>query len=238
MKRTLTLLLALLCCASAFAQQRDTLMGQIVGANEKGRKNVRVSLASDPSKVKFTDKKGYFRFTDISLDDTLNFVIKRQTYSIPIAGRRGIKIHAIQGETVTKEDLALVNMGYGYIDKRNRLSPGVTITGDELRAAGYTSIYDALRIYVPGLSVDHADISGGAATVGSMRGQNSITGDQSPLYLVDGIIVDDIAYVSINDVVSVEIMKDASIYGSRGANGAILVTTVLGGSEASTSPGI
>jgi len=231
MKRIITILLSALVTLSASAQQLDTLMGQIVGSNEKGRKNVKVSLASAPTKIKFTDKQGYFRFTDISLDDTLKFVIKKETYSIPIAGRKGIKIHAIQGETVTKEDIMLVNMGYGYIDKRNRLQPGTTISGDELRAAGYTSIYDALKIYVPGLSVQPADISGGAATIGGLRGTTSITGDQSPLFLVDGIVVEDIAYVSINDVVSVEIMKDASMYGSRGANGAILVTTVMGGTE-------
>lgn len=232
MKRLILAASLVLLALPSFAQSRDTLLGQVVSDREKAMKNVKVSLASRPTEVVKTDKRGYFYFTDVDLkQDTVLFTIKKETYSIPVAGRKGIKIHALKGETVVKEDLALVNLGYGFISQKNRLSPGTTITGDELRAAGYTSIYDALRVYVPGMSVTAADISGEAATVGSMRGLNSITGDQSPLYLVDGIIVQDIAYVSIMDVVTVEIMKDASMYGSRGANGAILVTTVMGGSE-------
>lgn len=217
---------------AASAQPRDTLLGQVVNDREKAVKNMKVFLASRPGEVVKTNKNGYFSFVDVDLQaDTVCFTVKRDTYSIPISGRKGIKIHTLKGETVVKEDLALVNLGYGFISQKNRLTPGTTITGDELRAAGYTSIYDALRVYVPGLSVTPADISGEAATVGSMRGINSITGDQTPLYLVDGIVVPDIAYVSINDVVTVEIMKDASMYGSRGANGAILVTTVMGGTQ-------
>ena len=116
-----------------------------------------------------------------------------------------------------------VDVGYGTTDK-DELSYAVSsIKSDAIESGVYTNMYDYLRGKVPGLYV------GPENTMSSVvvRGVSTLKGSTVPLVLVDGVEVNDLDAVSPYDVYSVSVLKDAStsIYGVRGANGVILITT-------------
>jgi len=120
---------------------------------------------------------------------------------------------------VPKEESA-VNVGYGSVNKDDLTSSVSKLDVDEKVINAYSNIYDYLQGRVPGLMVtpDHKIV---------IRGINSINLSSDPLILVDGVEVTDLSGLSPNDVESVSVLKDgsAAIYGVRGANGVILITT-------------
>ncbi len=125
----------------------------------------------------------------------------------------------------------LVVVGYGAT-KRSDLTGAVASVSSE-KVEGYKSatVLDALSGQVAGVQIAATDGTPGAGFDIKVRGVGSINGDSSPLYVVDGFQVDNIDYLSNSDIESIEILKDASssaIYGSRAANGVVLVTTKSG----------
>lgn len=99
------------------------------------------------------------------------------------------------------------------------------ITGEELVRTGQTTILGALQGLVPGLNISGNDFAGYNTNI---RGINSFAAPSTPLFIVDGTIVNSLDIVNIHDVDYVEIDKDGAMYGSRGANGAIKVFTKRG----------
>ncbi len=125
---------------------------------------------------------------------------------------------ASDGAATGGQDDELLNTGYGYIKKKD--STGSISRLDMKGSEGYTDIYDYIRGRVPGVEVRGTSIT--------IRGRNSINSGTEPLILVDGVEVRDISQISPTMVESIEVLKDASstsIYGIRGANGVILITT-------------
>ena len=111
-----------------------------------------------------------------------------------------------------------VNLGYQKIRKRDSTSSTGTVKVE--RGSGYTDIYEYLRGRVAGVDVNGTSIR--------IRGERSINGSNEPRILVDGMVMDDISSISPDEVKSIDVLKDASstaLYGSRGANGVILITT-------------
>ena len=103
-------------------------------------------------------------------------------------------------------------------------SSNTIITGESLRRGGYSNLLSALTGRVSGLNISSDGTPGGEGTV-NIRGVNSILCSSTPLFVVDGIVTETLVDISLYDVDYVEIMKEAHIYGARGANGAILVFT-------------
>jgi TonB-dependent SusC/RagA subfamily outer membrane receptor len=112
-----------------------------------------------------------------------------------------------------------VNVGYGSTDKDN-LTYSVASVKMEEQDASYSDMYEYLRGRVAGVTI-------GPDNSIRIRGNNSINSSNEPLILLDGVEITDLGAVSPNDVYSVDVLKDASssIYGVRGANGVILITT-------------
>lgn len=116
-----------------------------------------------------------------------------------------------------------INVGYGYT-KRKHLTTAVSkVSIKDNEVVNYSDIGEYLQGRVPGLSV----YKRGSSYKYVIRGINSINSSTDPLFIVDGSAVNDISYLSPKDVKSVEVLKDASasIYGSRGACGVIIITT-------------
>ncbi len=110
-----------------------------------------------------------------------------------------------------------VNLGYQKVKRKN--STSATSTVKVKRGSGYSNIYDYLQGRVAGLEVNGTSIR--------IRGERSLLGSNEPLILVDGMETDDISNISPDEVQSIDVLKDASstaLYGSRGANGVILIT--------------
>ncbi|MGM9753306.1 MAG: SusC/RagA family TonB-linked outer membrane protein [Candidatus Cryptobacteroides sp.] len=127
----------------------------------------------------------------------------------------------------------VVAIGYGVVKKSDLTGSVASVKGDQLQKSPVAGLDQALQGLAAGVTVNSNSGQPGAAAEVRIRGIGTVNGS-SPIYVVDGVIVDDINFLSPNDIASTEILKDASataIYGSRGANGVILVTTVKGGSD-------
>ena len=126
--------------------------------------------------------------------------------------------------TVLQEVVAI---GYGTMKKSDLTGSVTTVAADKLQKTPAASLANALQGQAAGVTINSNSGQPGAAPEVRIRGVGTVNG-ASPIYVVDGIIVDDITFLSPNDIESTEILKDASataIYGSRGANGVIIVTT-------------
>lgn len=170
-----------------------------------------------------SNKRGEFGLTNVLPDDTLHIVYKKTVYDIPVAGRKSIRVH-LGDQLEAQEDEDLVALGYGFIKRRENLTPSSGISGEVLVRMGRTSIMECLRGLVAGLNI-------GPDGKANIRGINSLNAPQDPLFLIDDVQVDNLDFVNVYDVDHVEVMKDASIYGVQGANGAILVYTKRGGKK-------
>ena len=118
----------------------------------------------------------------------------------------------------------LVDLGYGKVRRKLVTSSVSKVSLTEKSASSYTDMGEFLMGRVPGLTVTKT----GNGYKYVIRSTNTIYGNTDPLFVVDGMTVDDISYLNPSDVDHVEVLKDASsaaIYGTQGGNGVILITT-------------
>lgn len=189
-------------------------------------KNARIYV-NDSHKYSTTDKKGRFGLTDVKSDDTLHIIVKRQKYLIPVEGKKSIKLRmADQLNYQSEEDQELVDIGYGFVKRREHTGVSSGISGEELRKTGKSDLLDALQGKVPGLTILKVNAEAyGVKPLVYIRGIGSVSDKIEPLFIIDGIKVDSFSGLCIYDIDYVEVMKDATIYGAQGGNGAILVHT-------------
>lgn len=118
-----------------------------------------------------------------------------------------------------------INVGYGSVSQDELTYSVSQVDVEEHQANTYSNIWDYLRGRVPGVSIGYAE--GGQTPDIQVRGISSVNSSTQPLIILDGVETQDISFLSPNDVGSVSVLKDAaaSIYGTRGANGVILITT-------------
>ena len=211
------------------AQPADTLVGLVVNKKGKPVKDVPVAISPQKANTK-TDRKGIFVIPGAGLNDTLTLLLpKSKLLTFPVSGYNFIKITLKDDDYnydwVQAKD-EIIQIGYGT-EKRERSSSGSeVISGDDLRRSG-NDILSALAGKVAGLRIlFNADGSVGVTIRGASSTQDGA--NNSPLYIVDGKIVDSFDFVNINDVDQVTVLKDGGMYGTRGANGAIEVTTKTG----------
>ena len=165
-----------------------------------------------------SDGKGRFGLTDIKGDETLYIIIKRDTTTVELSGHRSIHIIlADEGEVVgSDESEELMNYGFGYVKRRESLDYSSGISGDRLRATGTSDLRKALMMCYPGLKYINGELC--------LMTQNSINSSSGVLILCDGVECN-LDYINIQDVSSVEIIKGSNMYGFRGVNGVVLITT-------------
>lgn len=136
---------------------------------------------------------------------------------------------ALSPATDMLDDLVVV--GYGVVKKSDLTGSVASVNADKLTKTPAASLSNALQGQVAGVTVNSLTGRPGAGAEVRIRGVGTVNGS-SPIYVVDGVIADDIDFLSPNDIEHIEVLKDASataIYGSRGANGVIIVTTKGGG---------
>ena len=217
MRRIFTLFVALFVVATADAQ--EPFNGRITNIEGKGIK-ARI-VVKDSDKRTFSDGKGCFGLTDIEADDVLMIISRRDTMTIPVEGRKSIDIVWLrEGESFSfraEESEELMNYGFGYVKRRESSDYSSGISGDRLRATGAKSLVDAIQMCYPGLRYINGELC--------LLTQNSISSSSSPLILCDGMETN-LDLISLYDVKSVEIIKGSNMYGFRGVNGVILITTM------------
>lgn len=143
---------------------------------------------------------------------------------IPIQGRASIDF--TYDQQIDPEVRDEVNVGYGTIDKKDLTTSVTRLEEKDWEHENPVMLWDALAGKVAGLEV----FRNGSTVSFKIRNATSIYGSTEPLILVDGIPVSDVSFINPRDVKSIDVIKDgsAAIYGSRGANGVIIITTKRG----------
>lgn len=221
-----------------------TVHGRVT--NEKGEPVVGVNISIKGGKViGVTDDNGEFTLNNIDNNATLVFsAVTIETYEVKLNGRTELAFTA--KTKVSQLEEVVVNKGY-YTEKQ-RLSLGnvATVKASDIEKQPVTNPLQALQGRVPGLIItQNTGLPGGSFTV-QIRGQNSIRNGNDPFYIVDGVpyssqLLKQIGgpigtgspfnFINPSDIESIDILKDAdatAIYGSRGANGVIIITTKKG----------
>ncbi len=180
------------------------------------------------------DKNGAFRLFVKSTNPTLVIsYLGFATKEITVTNRSGLDIRLVAVEKKLEE---VVVIGYSTIKKKDLTGSVASVNMNEFSKAPVKSFDDALAGRVAGVQVSGNDGQPGTTNNIVVRGYGSITQDNSPLYVVDGFPMESASSNSINpsDIESIEVLKDASataIYGARGANGVIMITTKRGKSS-------
>lgn len=180
-----------------------------------------------------TDSEGKYSISGISPDAILVFsFIGLKTKEIAVGNRPQIDV-VMEEEVIGIEEV--VAIGYGTMKKRDLTGSISSISSDRFQEQPITDFAQVLQGRAAGVSVTNSSGAPGFEAKIRIRGANSINASNSPLFVIDGVPAKGVwnTYMGINpsDIKSVEILKDASataIYGSRGSNGVVLITTQRG----------
>ena len=187
----------------------------VIGATvmEKGTKNATV-----------TDFDGNFT---INMGDSKVLVISyigMQTQEINVAGKSSVNV-VLKEDATTLQDVVVV--GYGTMKKTDLTGSVSSVNTEQLNAKGAPSVLGNLQGSNPGVNITQSSGRGGSYNI-EIRGKSSINSSTTPLYVVDGVMCDDIDWLNPQDIERIDILKDASstaIYGSRATAGVVMVTT-------------
>lgn len=175
-----------------------------------------------------TDIDGRYQFSVPGSDAVLVFsFIGYKTVEQVVGNRSDI---SPQMETDIAELEALVIVGYGAQKEKDLTSAITTLKSEELLKTPSSTAMQALQGKVPGVQIVSSGAPGSGSTV-RIRGVGTLEGESKPLYVVDGMFLDDIDFLNPGDIESISVLKDASaaaIYGVQAANGVILVETKRG----------
>lgn len=175
-----------------------------------------------------TDKDGAYQISVQNENATLVFsFIGYATQEISVGGRSEINIGLVQDMTSLQE---VVVVGYGTQRKSDLTGAVSSVKAEDIKKMPVATVDQALQGRASGVTVTSNSGSPGTPVQIRVRGIGTIN-NSSPLFVVDGYPVDNISFLNSSDIASMEILKDASataIYGSRGANGVILITTKAG----------
>lgn len=226
MKRFLFAVIALVASIALYAQQPTPFNGQIVTPNGKGLK-AQLSIKGTDLAAN-ADKQGRFGFTTLNADDVLEIKCNKQIREVKVEGRSSLRIVWSEEGVEVSEDAQLVAEGAEWVKRREYLNDISKIMGADLRRSGAHSLISALRARVPSLEIDDQ----GRVIIhrGSVQKSSGGIGDRAPinfnaLIVVDGQEIQSLNDVSLFDVGMIKILDEAPLYGFRGVNGVIEITT-------------
>lgn len=175
-----------------------------------------------------TDSNGHFSLTVTTKDTLVVSYIGYVRQEIPVTGSSSLSI-VMQDETMELDDIVVV--GYGVQKKSSLTASVASVNTKEIRKQVTGNVMSALQGRIPGVDILQKGGEAGADVRILIRGAGSF-GSTEPLYVIDGAFSNNgLASLNVNDIISIEILKDAAaaaIYGSRAANGVVLITTKLG----------
>jgi|AntRauTorckE6833_2_1112554.scaffolds.fasta_scaffold00259_15 TonB-linked SusC/RagA family outer membrane protein len=185
-----------------------------------------------------TDTEG--RFTLQISESNVTLVISFIGYEkqeVTVTGNKDAYEIALQPKAKSLDEVVVI--GYGTVKKSDLTGSVSSMKGEELTKISSANPLEGMQGKLSGAQISSGSGEPGSSPIVRIRGVGTLN-NANPIYVVDGVILDDISFLSSNDIESVELLKDASataIYGSRGANGVIIITTKSGsaGKEPSIS---
>ena len=223
------MLLALMAVASTVVFAQGKLTGTVVDATGEPVIGASV-IVKGTSNGTVTDLDGNYTVQNVPEGATLVFsYVGYRTQSIAVGGKSTINVTLEEDKQMLDE---VVVVGYG-VQRKSDVTGALTRVGEkELNTKPVNNAFEALQGKAAGVDITTSERPGTLGSI-AIRGQRSISAGRGPLYVVDGVPLQTGGIETLNprDIESIDILKDASstaIYGSRGANGVVLVTTKRG----------
>lgn len=232
MQKIYLLVFFVLAAFTGFAQQNRKLTGKITD-QQNGETLIGVSVGIKGSSIgTTTDVNGLFTINIPTAKPTTLIIryLGYQPKEVVVDKQSNLEITLVSDNQSLNE---VVVIGYGEVARKDLTGSVGTVKIEDLQKAPVRSFEEALAGRVAGVQVTSDTGQPGAGSTIVIRGANSLTQDNSPLWVVDGFILENPDNNAINpsEIESMEVLKDASataIYGARGANGVIIVTTKSG----------
>ena len=244
MKAKLMLCLCLLLAATTMFAQNLTVTG-VVTEKATGYPAIGVSvLVKGTTNGNITSMDGDYTLSNVPKNATLVFsYVGMTTQEVPVNGQTVVNV-LMSEDTQNLEEVVVI--GYGTVKKRDLTGSVSSVKSDDLNLAVAPSVAHALQGKAAGLVISQNSAQPGGGLDIRVRGEGSINGSKTPLYVVDGFPITELEqpsttnermvagtqsvlnFINPADIESIEVLKDASataIYGSRAANGVVLITT-------------
>ncbi|MBC7937624.1 MAG: TonB-dependent receptor [Rhizobacter sp.] len=221
------LLLLLFILPSGLFAQTINLKGTVTGSKGQSAAGVTVNVKGTGTNSVTTETGDYS--ISVPAGATLVFSSTNFETSEQKVGTGTTLNVSLKEKVNTMEDVVVI--GYGTKRKRDLTGTVSTLGGEEVVAAKAQSVQETMQGRVAGVDVRRGNGRPGSDMVIEIRGANSIYGGTQPLYVVDGIVMGNINEINPSDIDRIDVLKDASstaIFGSRGANGVVIVTTKRG----------
>lgn len=225
MRRNLKLISAALLFPMAMTAQVNKIQGTIISESDGQPIPGVVVRVKGTASGTVTDIDGHYQLS-VNPKDVVEF----SCIGYKTVTHKGDGTYDVKMEDDTNMLDEVVAIGYGSMKKSDLTGSVAVVKAEDLKKTPAASVDQAIQGRVAGVSVNANSGQPGAGAVVRIRGIGTVN-DSSPIYVVDGNITSDISFLSPNDIASTEVLKDASstaIYGSRGANGVILITTKSG----------
>ena len=223
-RRALATLSLSMLCLVAFAQGRqitgtvsDGTGEPVIGANV---------LEAGTTNGVITDIDGNFRLQGVQPNAKIQVsFIGYITQTLTVGNQTNLKVTLKEDAQALDE---VIVVGYG-VQKKSDLTGSVgSVDNEKLAAKGASTVMESLQGQVAGVDISQSSSRVGESFNISIRGKSTLGGSTNPLFVVDGVICDDINFLNPSDIEKIDILKDASstaIYGSRATNGVVIVTT-------------
>jgi TonB-linked SusC/RagA family outer membrane protein len=233
MKKLLLCLLVIFVYFPVFAQQGSgtIISGSVLeDSTDAPLSGVSVTLKGT-SVGTTTNSKGSFTLNVPADQKTTDLIISSRGFTTTeVNATAGLALVVKLLRIATALDEVVV-IGYGSVRKKDLTGSVVSLKGSELKEVPSTNVLEAAQGKIAGADITKSSGQAGAGVNIRIRGNRSIGGNNSPLIIVDGVQYSNIQDINPNDIESMEVLKDASsvaIYGSRGANGVIIITSKAG----------
>ena len=226
MRRILTFIILLIIAVPVTGQDLE-VKGKVLDENGEAMPGVGIIVKSKPGKGAVSDINGAYSIT-VDGRDTLEFsFLGYMTAEEPVRNRARIDV-ALEPQSTMLDQTVVI--GYGTSKKMDLTGAVAVVEMDDIKDTPVTSVAESLQGRIAGVDIVSGTGEAGEGTSIQIRGARSIAAGNEPLIVVDGVVdaVSDLNAINPSDIVSISVLKDVSstaIYGSRGANGVIIVTT-------------
>lgn len=206
--------------------QNVKITGTVVDSSNEPIIGATVTVSDDTNVKAVTNVDGRF---------TIN-AAPGSNLHITYIGYKTVDVKAADGMRVVMEEESnmlkeVVAIGYGSVQRKDVTTAVSSVSTKDLDTRPIVSAVQGMQGKAAGVTISQANGQPGATPTIRVRGTTSLNGSNDPLYVVDGVPMTDIDYLSADDIVGMQILKDASsaaIYGSRAANGVVIITTKQG----------